>query len=221
MKKASVVILAILGMVFVYSNSAQAVTLFSDNFNGANISSAWTITVTGTGNVNTGTGYGTPYTGDATNYAIMDIQKRSNIVMDLTNNQSTSGYNNIHLLYYRSTNDFETGSTFDVYYRIGSGLWSSSLDSITGNTAWASQDIDLSSLNSGVNNSSAGVDIKFVLTRDKDNSASDHDYGLIEDVFLTGDLIGGQGTVIPEPATLSLLGLGLLGILGLRRKKVV
>lgn len=210
MKKALGMVV-IVGLIFAYySGIAEAAILLSDSFTiASNPISGWNETgSSGTYDVYSGT---IPSgNGPAGNYAILKENKSKDATAYMAQTISTSTYNNIQLNYYRRNVGGSGGvdTILKVEWMPNLGSWTALENYTTAETSWLQKNWNLSSLNSAANNSN--VSIRFSLTH-TDNGVHDA-YGLIDEVLLTGD-------VIPEPASLSLLGLGLLGLVGLKRKK--
>jgi len=121
---------------------------------------------------------------------------------------STLNYQNISLQYYRRTYAAESVDRFIASWSLDGSNWTN-LESVSPTTNWGPVTFNLSGLNPAVNNSSFYVRFKM---DNKNLVLGLLDYGLLDNVQVSGD-------VIPEPTTMSLLGLGLLGVLGLKRRK--
>lgn len=184
-----------------FSSIAQAAIIFSDGFSTI---AGWTLTTSNTASLTHGTPDGlSPVLGGG-DYAVIDLLKNATFSMEKT--ISTSGYNNINLYYWRH-DDSDTTLTAD--YKVGAGNWIN-LESYTSDV-WQQVNWNLSS---AANNSS--VSIRFSLAHH--DNGNHHVLGSLEDVSLIGDQI--TTNTVPEPATMSLLGLGLLGLMRFKRKKI-
>lgn len=203
MKKLFLVLPVLFITLFVFSNTAQAVAIIpTETFSSL---AAWTIS--GTAVSNSGAPATSPV-GDP--YAYISANS------DIHRTISTLTYQNITLKYYRTTDALEGGGTDDnllaQWKLTSSGSWNTleTVTKFTSNDEWSQVFFNLPA-----SADNASIDLRFQVNH---NGGNADDFGLIDSVELLAGSQTSLGSTIPEPATFSLLGLGLLGLLRFRKK---
>lgn len=199
--------------VFCFINTAHAIVLFSDNGNPSQ--PGWvTSGIAYTGTIGGIVGPdGNPY-GVICSAPILGDSYVQRMI-------STANYQNISLEYNRRTFNAEGADRFVASWSLDGSIWQN-LESTGPMTNWGLVSFDLSDLDPAVDNSN--LYIRFTMDNGNLwnlNPFNLPDFALFDDVRVTGDGVAPAPMNTPEPATLSLLGLGVLGIVRkIFRKKV-
>lgn len=188
---------------------AQAIILFQDDFSSGNLNN-WTvegfdIPLAGVSNI-------LPNESDG-NYAYLTGWAFGRFA-GLNTTVDTTGYSNLNLSFDARTFAFENTSNdiFSVLYRGNDGLWFNQ-DITPGD--WQNYSINLDESVWGNN-----VEIAFLLQSEGNGPVGgllDLDWGKFDNVALSA--AGNGSNAVPEPASMILLGSGLLGMVGLRNRK--
>jgi len=209
MRRAMVSLGVLAVCVLVLTASAKAELIFVDNLDSL---SAWSTN----GNV-------TASAGVATLQATTNFTTLSNS-SGMTHAVSTAGYENVLFRYQIKVegldSDYGFGSADHFlagWKYTGSSLWNISQDLSVNSAGWITGNVSLPD-----NVTSDTIDLGFNMTNNTWRpirwlfGGSDRDYGRVDWVEVSGDKIM-LASSAPEPASLSLFGLGLMGLLGRKR----
>ncbi len=193
----------ILGIFLMFSvtGMANALTIFSDDFNRSNSNDV-------------GNGW-VENEGDFDDVAIWNNTLRLRDWQWIGNDAAAkqidnlAGWTNIYLDFdWAASENTESSDKLYVSFKVGGGDWVKEWTQSLSGSGFASVSLGPISL---VENQDI---VKFKFHTDVSTS---REYAQIDNVVLRGDQSG--GAPVPEPATMMLFGLGLLGLAGVSRKK--
>jgi hypothetical protein len=170
------------------ASSASAATLFSDDFESG--LSQWFVSDSSDVSIRG------PDGGHPSKYVRIedDAYIQANI--------DTQGYDTVKLTYERDTDSLKSGEYLIVNWRVGtSGAWTN-LETVGKDATWQTKTWDL-----------VGAEDKPVIQIYYKLDDDEGDYGLVDNVEVNGEVIGGGNEEIPEFSTIALPAASILGLL--------